>query len=114
MSRGLEGGVGTATEHDAGDASGHRPPRDRRVSGEQAECGAIVRQHVGGILMDAALLSRMKDLLEEKRAEAESLQASATPRPMSAVPSSEGPYRATPTSSSSCPSTSATTAIRWR
>ena len=71
MARGLEGGVRTATEHDAGDAAGHRPPRDRRVPGEQAERAAIVRQHVGAELMDAALLSRTKDLLEEERAEAE-------------------------------------------
>src|SRR5207244_1775858 len=43
-------------------------------------------------------------------------QPSATTRPMSAVvPSFEGPYRATPISSGSCPSsTSATTAIRRR
>src|SRR5207237_8117976 len=34
---------------------------------------AIVRQHLGAELVDAALLSRMKDLLEEERAEAESL-----------------------------------------
>src|SRR6058998_3451399 len=73
VARGLEGGVRTATEHDAGDATGHRPPRDRRVPGEQAERAAIVRQHVGAELMDAALLSRTKDLLEEERAEAESL-----------------------------------------
>ena len=66
MARGLEGGVRTATEHDAGDATGHRPPRDRRVPGEQAERAAIVRQHVGAELIDAALLSRMKDLLEEE------------------------------------------------
>src|SRR5258708_30184294 len=73
VARGLEGGVRTATEHDAGDSTGHRPPRDRRVPGEQAERAAIVRQHVGAELMDAALLSRTKDLLEEERAEAESL-----------------------------------------
>src|SRR6266849_9948132 len=75
VSRGLEGGVRTATEHDAGDAAGHRPPRDRRVPGEQAERAAIFRQHVGAELMDAALLSRTKDLLEEERAETESLPA---------------------------------------
>ena len=46
MARGLEGGVRTATEHDAGDAAGHRPPRDRRVPGEQAERAAIVRELV--------------------------------------------------------------------
>jgi len=63
--------VRTATEDDAGDAAGHRPPRDRRVPGEQAERAAIFRQHVGAELMDAALLSRTKDLLEEERAEAE-------------------------------------------
>ena len=43
------------------------------MPGEQAERAAIVRQHLGAELVDAALLSRMKDLLEEKRAEAESL-----------------------------------------
>src|SRR5881628_152186 len=75
VSRGLEDRVRAATEHDAGDAAGHRPPRDRRVPGEQAERAAIVRQHVGAELMDAALLSRTKDLLEEERAETESLPA---------------------------------------
>jgi len=69
----LEGGVRTATEHKAGDAAGHRPSRDGRVPGEQAERAAIVRQHVGAELMVAALLSRMKDLFQEERAEAESL-----------------------------------------
>src|SRR5947208_17148278 len=73
VARGLEGGVRTATEHDAGDATGHRPPRDRRVPGEQAERAAIVRQHVGAELMDAALLSCTKDLLEEERAEDEAM-----------------------------------------
>src|SRR3989442_15350672 len=75
VSRGLEGRVRTATEHDAGDAAGHRPPRDRRVPGEQAQRAAIFREHVGAELMDAALLSRTKDFLEEERAEAESLPA---------------------------------------
>src|SRR2546425_1210107 len=75
VSRGLDGGVGTATEHDAGDAAAGRPPRDGRVPGEQAERAAILRQHVGAELMDAALLSRTKDFLEEERAEAESLPA---------------------------------------
>src|SRR2546427_3382433 len=75
VSRGLEGRVRTATEHDAGDAAGHRPPRDGRVPGEQAQRAAILRQHVGAELMNAALLSRTKDFLEEERAEAESLPA---------------------------------------
>src|SRR2546430_8885842 len=75
VSRGLEGRVRTATEHDAGDAAGHRPPRDRRVPGEQAQRAAIFREHVGAELMDTALLSRTKDFLEEERAEAESLPA---------------------------------------
>src|SRR5437016_14500967 len=104
VARGLEGGVRTATEHDAGDAAGHRPPRDRRVPGEQAERAAIVRQHVGAELMDAALLSRTKDLPRRSEPRPSPCQASATTRPMSAVPSSEGPYRATPTSSCSGPS----------
>src|SRR5438132_127328 len=73
VSRGLEGRVRTATEHDAGDAAGHRPPRDGRVPGEQAQRAAILRQHVGAELMNAALLSRTEDLLEEERAAAESL-----------------------------------------
>jgi hypothetical protein len=72
-SRGLEGRVRTATEHDAGDATGDRPPCDRRMPGEQAERTAIVCQDVGAELMDAPLLSRTKDLLEEERADAESL-----------------------------------------
>src|SRR5438094_9745024 len=75
VSRGLEGGVRTVTEDDAGDAAGHRPPRDRRVPGDQAHRAAIFREHVGAELMDAELLSRTKDLLEEERAQAESLPA---------------------------------------
>ena len=43
------------------------------MPGEQAERAAIVREHVGAELMDAALLSRMKDLLEEQRAQIKSL-----------------------------------------
>ena len=73
MCRGLEGGVRTATEDDAGDAAGDRPPRDRRAPGEQTERAAIVRQHLGAELVDAALLSRSKDLVEEKRAEPQSV-----------------------------------------
>ncbi len=69
----LEGVGRTATEHKAGDTACHRPPRDGRVPGEQTERAAIVRQHVGAELMVAALLSRMKDLLEEERAQAKSL-----------------------------------------
>ncbi len=69
----LEDGVRPATEHKAGDVAGHRPSRDGRVPGEQAERAAIVREHVGAELMDAALLSRMKDLLEEERAQTKSL-----------------------------------------
>ena len=65
ISRGVEGGVRTAAEHDASDAAGHRSPRDRRVPGEQAERAAIFREHVGAEFVDAALLSRTKDLLEE-------------------------------------------------
>src|SRR5256712_13953117 len=75
VSRGVEGRVRRATEHDAGDAAAGRPPRDGGVPGEQAERAAILRQHVGAELMDAALLSRTKDFLEEERAEAESLRA---------------------------------------
>jgi len=73
ISRGVEGRVRTATEYNAGDAARYRPPLDRRVPGEQAERAAIVREHVGAELMDAALLSRMKDLLEEQRAQTKSL-----------------------------------------
>src|SRR6266850_8303635 len=73
ISRGVEGRVRTATEYNAGDAARYRPPLDRRVPGEQAERAAIVREHVGAELMDAALLSRMKDLLEEERAQTKSL-----------------------------------------
>ncbi len=69
----LEGVGRTATEHKVGDTACHRPPRDGRVPGEQTERAAIVRQHVGAELMVAALLSRMKDLLEEERAQAKSL-----------------------------------------
>ena len=45
------------------------------MPGEQAERAAIFREHVGAELINAALLSRTKDLLEEERAEAESLPA---------------------------------------
>src|SRR5437667_2224577 len=75
VSRGFDGGVRTATEHDARDAVARRPPRNGRVPGEQAERAAIFCQHVGAELMDASLLSRTKDLLEKDRTESESLPA---------------------------------------
>src|SRR5207249_11281542 len=61
--RGVEGEVPAAAEHDAGDATGHRPPYDGRMPGEQAERAAIVRQHVGAELIDAALLSDRKSVV---------------------------------------------------
>src|SRR5712691_4706388 len=73
LSRGFDGGVRTATEHDARDAAARRPPRDGRVPGEQAKRAAIFCQHVGAELTDASLLSRTKDLFEEDRTESESL-----------------------------------------
>src|SRR5213593_3587549 len=75
VSRGFDGGVRTATEHDARDAVARRPPRNGRVPGEQAERAAIFCQHVSAELMDASLLSRTKDLLEKDRTESESLPA---------------------------------------
>jgi hypothetical protein len=63
--------------------------------------------------MNAALFSRSKDLLEEERAEAESLPGIRHDETDVGWPFVGRAYRATPTSSGSCPSsTSATTAIR--
>ena len=53
----------------------HRPPRDGRVAGEPAERAAIFRQQVGAELTNASLRSHATDLLEEARAEPESLPA---------------------------------------
>jgi len=63
----------------------HRPPRDGRVAGEPAERTAIFRQQVGAELTNASLRSHATDLLEEARAEPESLPA--------VLPSDVGPGR---------------------
>src|SRR5260370_26273997 len=69
------GAYRAAAEPQAGDTAVDRALHDGRVSGQQAERTAVVRQHVGVELTDAALLTGLEDLVEQARAEPESLPA---------------------------------------
>src|SRR2546425_703021 len=78
-----------------------------------ADIGLVVVDDWQGLGLGSLLLQEILHAGEQRRPSP--CQSSTTTRPMSAVPSSEMPYRATPTSSGSCrSSTSATTAIRRR
>src|SRR6266478_1392124 len=55
------------------DAVARRALRNVRVPGQQAQRAAILRQHVSPEMPDALPCSRLEDLLQKHRAEAEAL-----------------------------------------